>query len=212
MSAPLQSPAPFDPLADDDFSRLLGQVRAGEKGAANTLFERFGQYLLAVAETETDRRLRAKQGFSDLVQETLLDAHVSMAGFRGSTPQELARWLRRILHNNAIDFARRYRRAEMREAAREVPLLPGDERRAAFATADETPSRCVVRRECDAELQRALAALPEHYRQAIEFRYRDRLTFVRMGARMNLSGEAARKLWWRAVRALKQLLVSDDDA
>src|SRR5579864_5410581 len=83
--------------------------------------ERFRTYLLLLARMQIGRKLRAKLDPSDLVQQTLLDAHRQLAQFRGSTPDELAGWLRRMLACNMADALRAFARGK-RDIARERSL------------------------------------------------------------------------------------------
>src|SRR4051794_5895616 len=62
--------------------------------------ERFRDYLLLLARARLDPRWRAKLDPSDLVQQSLLEAHRSLDQFRGGTLGEQAAWLRRILGRN----------------------------------------------------------------------------------------------------------------
>ena len=50
--------------------------------------ERFRSYLLLLARVRLDPRLRPKFDASDVVQQTLLEAHRDLAQFRGRTVAE----------------------------------------------------------------------------------------------------------------------------
>jgi RNA polymerase sigma-70 factor (ECF subfamily) len=50
--------------------------------------ERFRSYLLLLARVRLDPMVRTKVGASDLVQQTLLEAHRDLAQFRGRTVAE----------------------------------------------------------------------------------------------------------------------------
>jgi len=63
--------------------------------------------------------LKAKVDASDLVQQTLLEAHRGLENFRGTTEAEWLGWLRRIVVHNAADFVRRFHGVEKRCAGRE---------------------------------------------------------------------------------------------
>ena len=89
-----------------------------EQGRA---LERFRQYLLLVARQQIDERLRGKLDPSDVVQQTLLEAHRNRDQFRGQTEAELAAWLRQILAHSLADAIRSLRRAK-RDVARERSL------------------------------------------------------------------------------------------
>jgi RNA polymerase sigma-70 factor (ECF subfamily) len=151
--------------------------------------------------------LRAKGGASDLVQETFIKAQNQFAGFRGETEAEWRGWLRQILRNNLVDFSRQYRESAKRGVDREVGLAgtgstPGIG--AALPAGDTSPSGQVMAQETAAQLERVLAALPEEYRQAIQYRYQAGHSFEEIGRLMNLTPNAARKLWLRAIQKLRE--------
>ena len=60
-------------------------------------------YLVMLAQMQFDRRLRARLDPSDIVQETLQEAHQQRELFRGDNSAQLAGWLRQMLRNNLID-------------------------------------------------------------------------------------------------------------
>src|SRR5438552_6439608 len=102
-------------------SELIRRCRAGEEPAREALFARYQAYLQVLAQAQLGRHLRAKCDASDLVQQTLLEAHRDFAEFQGSREAELLAWLRRILAHNLYNEARRFA-ARQRDAAREVSL------------------------------------------------------------------------------------------
>jgi len=59
--------------------------------------EQYRDYLKLLARLRLDPRLRGLIDPSDIVQQTLMKAHESLAGFRGKTDAELQAWLRAIL-------------------------------------------------------------------------------------------------------------------
>src|SRR5262245_29630094 len=65
--------------------------------------------LLQARQLQQNPRLLVRGDWSDLVQETFLEAHRNIDGFKGKTEGERIQWLRRILTNTAIDQARRER-------------------------------------------------------------------------------------------------------
>src|SRR5438270_6123569 len=107
--------------ADLPASDLIRRCRAGEAPAREQLFDRYRHYLRLLAEAQVGRHLRAKCDPSDLVQQTLLEAHRDFPGFAGTHEPELLAWLRRILAHNLFNEARRFG-AQQRDAAREVSL------------------------------------------------------------------------------------------
>src|SRR5438132_9797342 len=114
--------SPASENARNDFESLLQQARSGSREALGRLLEPFFRVLRCRAGQHVRAELRPKGSASDLVQETLLEAQLGFAGFRGHTPEELATWLSRILSHNGYNFRRRYLQSAKRQACRELPL------------------------------------------------------------------------------------------
>ena len=153
--------------------------------------------------------LRAKVDASDLVQQTMLEAHRGFGRFQGATEAEWLAWLRRILDNNAADFVRRYRGTGKRQVGREVPLAganssaPGCPEPAAD---DESPSSAAVRHEGELALTAALAKLTPDHREVIVLRNLQRLPFEEVAERMDRSRPAVQMLWMRAIQKLQEVM------
>ena len=189
-----------------DLSVSLAAARGGSQEALGEALENLRAYLLAIAERELDPNLHAKGGASDLVQETLMDALRDFGRFQGGTEEEFKAWLRRLLLHNLVDFTRLYRETGKRNINCEVALdadtpSPGH---AAPTAAQPSPSGEAIRDEEAEVVRHALDRLPEDYRRVILLRYQDERSFEEIGRLMNLTPNAARKLWVRAVKRLQQ--------
>src|SRR5581483_1887405 len=162
---------------DTPVSELIRRCRAGDTTARDQLFLRYHSYLQVLAQAQLGRRLRAKCAPSDLVQQTLLEAHRDFATFQGDHEGELLAWLRRILAHNLFNEARHFT-AQQRNVAREVSLeqvqhgveqssvalgrcLPAD---------TSSPSHLASQREAAVRLANALARLPEDYQTVLLLR------------------------------------------
>jgi RNA polymerase sigma-70 factor (ECF subfamily) len=190
-----------------DAGPLLAAARAGSREALGQALETCRNYLLLIAGRQLDPGLHAKGGASDLVQETFLEAQRDFARFQGTSEGELLAWLRQILLNNAGNFARRYRGTDKRDIGREIALAPANSSSAAGpdpAADTPSPSGQLMEKEQAAALQRALARLPDDYRQAVVLRYQEGRSFEEIGRLLNRSPDAARKLWSRAMERLRQ--------
>jgi RNA polymerase sigma-70 factor, ECF subfamily len=192
---------------EDNASAWLSAARAGSPDALGQVLEGFRGYLLLIAQREMDPQLQAKGGASDLVQETLVDAVGHFDRFNGTSEGALRAWLRQLLLHNVADFGRHYRDTDKRQIDREVRLEVGD---SSLPLGDQlaadtlSPSHHAMEDEQAQAIQRALEQLPEDYRKVIRLRYQEDKSFEEIGCEMQLTPNAARKLWARAVKRLQQ--------
>src|SRR5262249_61478614 len=122
-------------------------------------------YLRLVARLQVPQRLRGKLDASDLVQQSLLEAHRARAHLEGHSPAEQAAFLRRILTNNLTDAVRKFTgagRDVARERSFEADAADSSARLEAWLAADpSTPSQRAAREEGLLGLAPALGQLPE---------------------------------------------------
>jgi RNA polymerase sigma-70 factor (ECF subfamily) len=195
------------PGDDQGAAYWLPAARTGSTEALGQLLEACRGYLLLIAQRELASDLQAKGGASDLVQETFLKAQRHFAGFQGNTEGELKAWLRQLLLNNLADFTRLYRATDKRQVRREVILEAGTSSTAPTPEPSgdtPTPSDLAMEQEQARAIQQALERLPDDYRLVMRYRYEEELSFEEIGRLMNLSSSAARKLWLRAIKRLRQ--------
>ncbi|HEY7312776.1 MAG TPA: sigma-70 family RNA polymerase sigma factor [Gemmataceae bacterium] len=197
-------------------SELIRRCRAGEVGARDQLFARYQHYLYVLAQAQLGRRLRTKCAPSDLVQQTLLEAHRDFGGFQGRHEGELLAWLRRILAHNLFNEARRYG-AQQRDAEREISIdrvQAGIDRSSValercLASGGPTPSQLALEHESAVRLADALARLPEDYQNVLLLRVFEELPAEEVAQRMGRSAGAVRMLQMRALTALRQEMDND---
>ncbi len=191
--------------------QLLGEARQDCSVAREQLLESFRGYLWLLARTGLDASLRGKADPSDLVQESLLKAHMTFGQFQGQSEGELAAWLRRILINKLNDLARGYQMAQARQVGRERSLddLLGDSSSALvglLASSGPSPSESAQRRELALVLSEALAELSDEYREVLVLRSLEERDWDETARCMNRTVGATRMLWTRALKALRPLL------
>jgi RNA polymerase sigma-70 factor (ECF subfamily) len=200
-------------LNSSSVTDLLGRARGGDPRALDRLFELCRNYLAIVARSQVEGWLRAKVDASDIVQQTLLEAHRDFGHFRGASEAEWLTWLRRILTHNTADFIRQYRGTEKRQEGREVALRrPGDSSSVAGcrepADPGETPSEVLVRKERELQVADAMSRLTPDHREVIMLRNLQRLPFDEVARQMGRSRPAVQMLWMRAIQKLQELLDS----
>jgi RNA polymerase sigma-70 factor (ECF subfamily) len=206
--------APVDPLRDNTaLAKLIDAARGGSRQALGELAEACRRYLLLIANLEVPAEFQAKVSPSDLVQETFLRAQQDFGHFRGRSRHELLGWLRRILLNSLADAYRRYDQSGNRQARRELPLEVSDtdsQKGFDVPAGWTSPSSQLAGQEEKAAVERALAQLPEQYREVILLCHRDGLSFDEAARRMDRSVGAVRKLWVRAIDHLQRGLEARD--
>lgn len=196
--------------ARPDCQRLLSMARRGQNDALGRLLEAYRNYLTLLARLQVDRRLRAKVDPSDLVQEAFLEAHRVFDQFRGSSEEELLQWLRQILVYRIARAARHFLGTQRRDVRLEQQLSEdldqSSQRLQAVAVSQSTPSQKAARHEQSVILADVLSQLPGDYREVIIFRHLEELSFPDVASRMGRSEDSVKKLWARALAALRRSL------
>jgi RNA polymerase sigma-70 factor, ECF subfamily len=176
--------------------------------------ERFRTYLLLLARMQIGRKLRAKLDPSDIVQQTLLDAHRQQQQFRGATPQEMAAWLRRMLAGNLADALRAFSRGK-RDVTRERSLAAALDQSSAqigsWLHADQSsPSQKAQRTEDLLRVAEALTELSEAQLEAIVLHYWQGHTLAEVALELGRTVPAVAGLLQRGLKTLRTLLAEPE--
>ena len=183
---------------------------SGEAEAFGEALGRFREYLIVLARAHLDRRLRGKLDPSDVVQQTLLDAHEKRHQFRGSSDAELAAWLRQMLAHNLADAVRALGRAK-RDVALERSLDAAIEQSSArleacLAASQSSPSEHAVKNEDLLRMADALAKLPEAQREAVTLHYLQGCSLAELAAQLGRTQSAIAGLLHRGLKRLRELM------
>jgi RNA polymerase sigma-70 factor, ECF subfamily len=175
--------------------------------------ERYRAYLHLLARLHLAPQLRGKLDPSDVVQQTLLQAHEKRDQFRGQGEGAQAAWLRAILANNLAEAVRaftRQRRDMAMERSLEGALANSSARVEAWLAADQSsPSEQAQRQEDLFRLAEALDRLPEDQRRAVELHHLQGCAVTEVGRQMGRSKEAVAGLLFRGIRKLRGLLTDE---
>ena len=176
--------------------------------------DQFHSYLYLLARAHLGPRVQNKIDASDLVQQTLLDAHAKKSQFRGDTDAERAAWLRKILTCNLADALRHQHRAK-RDVSRQRSLeleIDGSFCRAEswLAASQSSPSQHVSKKEELLRLVDALTELPEAQRDAVILRHLQGMSLAEVANQMDRSEAAVAGLVYRGLNRLHELL--DDES
>lgn len=183
----------------------LAALQAAQRGdvqALGKLLDSFRPYIRVIVHALQDQRIKARVDDSDLIQDALLEAQRNIAGFQGTTVEELAAWLRRIVVRTTGRTLRRFVGTGKRNPAREQPAdgLAGQ-----LADSGSSPSAQAIRHEEAALMAEALAGLPDDMQQVLLGRHVDGLSHAAIAQRLDRTEQAVRMLYLRALRRLREL-------
>jgi len=166
--------------------------------------------LYTLARVELGRRLLSKLGASDVVQNSLLQAHRNLANFRGESEAQFGAWMQKILSNElamVVRFCQQGKRDVRLEQSLDASLAQSSLRLGEILAGSEpTPSRELLVRERLTRLVKALEQLPEEQREAVELRHLEQLTIKQTSERMNRSEQSVAGLLRRGLAQLRTLL------
>ena len=175
---------------------------------AGEALERFRTYLHLLARAHLQNQ-RARIEASDVVQQTLLNAHARRDQFRGRSDAELAGWLRQILKHNLADAMRDLGRGK-RDVARERPLENVDDSfsraDAWLAAAQSSPSQHAVKAEELLRMADALSQLPEPQCEAIVLHHLQGCSLAEVADTMGRTTAAVAGLLHRGLKSMRQVL------
>ena len=182
---------------------------------ASTQLERFRPYLKVLARIQCDRRLQSKFDPSDLVQQTLLQAHQAAEHFQGENAEHFqgendaqrAAWLRQILARTLLhqvrDFGRE-KRDVRRERSLENTLHASSLKLEQCLAGDLTdPQDKAEKNELLLKLSGSLESLEEGQREAIILHYLQGWKLAEIAAHLDRSVSAIGGLLHRGLQKLR---------
>jgi len=169
--------------------------------------EEYRSYLNLLARANLHRDLRARLEASDVVQQTLLEAHRDRGQFRGGDRAQLAAWLRRMLANNLKGAVRDLRR-DKRDPDRERPLdaaIRDTRARLESFLADDAPTPSEVLETHDRLVRVAdtIEVLPPDQQEAVVLRYWQGLSVAQIATHMEKTQASVAGLLQRGLRKLR---------
>ena len=167
--------------------------RRRHRGAVAAL-EACRDYLRLVVRRGRRSDKRSLGGTSDLIQNTVVDAWRDFSQFQGRTPGQLRAWLRAILVHASLNARRRQRAARI-DFGDEAGDPPGT---------TTSPSQAAQKDASREAVDAALSGLSERHRTVIHLRIWDQLSFAQIGTKLDVSEDAARMLYGRALAKLRE--------
>ena len=193
---------------------LLHQARNGDGTCLGILLRKYFRYLNSLSRGHLDDRIGIRVSASDIVQDTLLEAHRDFGKFSGTTIEEFTGWLRRILFNNLATAIEKHVLADKRDVRKQRSIDQetgftdhSNARLARYLQQDATsPSTPMQRDESLGQLLTAINQLPPDYQEVIRMRHFDDLSFSQISEKLGRKSGAVRMMWVRAVEKLRSVL------
>jgi len=197
----------YDGPDSSETCRLLESVIAGDAAAFERLFERHRPAIRRAVQRRLGPMVRPRADPSDVVQETQLEALRRLDDFLSRRPMPFGLWLLKTAHERLLKIERRHLEAAKRSARREVPLPDSSSLHLGQLIArGPTPSVQLERRELAQRVRALLAQLTEPDREIIFLRNFDGLSNKEAACLLELSPEAAKKRYARALLRLETLM------
>jgi RNA polymerase sigma-70 factor, ECF subfamily len=177
---------------------LVARLLLGDERAFQAFFDAYAPRLFRFALARLDRDADAAE---EVVQATLCRAVMKLSTYRGEAA--LFTWLCTFCRHEISAHAVRTRRSGLA-----APLLEDapDVRAAleSLSTLADGPDAPLRHQELARLVQMTLACLPEHYGDALEWKYIQELSVDDIATRMQLGRKAAESLLTRARHAFRE--------
>jgi RNA polymerase sigma-70 factor (ECF subfamily) len=159
-----------------------------------------------------DRRLSARVDPSDVLQETLAEAHTKLPEYLRTQPIPFYPWLRQMAWEKIVHLHRQHLLAQARAVTREerIEVALPDESALDLAkrliAKDSSASRRLIQQELKARVQSALAQLDPRDREVLVLRFLEQLSIEEAAAVLELSQEAVKSRQRRALERFSELV------
>ena len=193
-----------------DTDALLDRAAQGDSSAVNTLLTRHATRLRGMVALRIDARLAPRLDPSDIVQEALAEAHKKLPEYLDNRAVPFYPWLRKIAWEKLVHSHRRHVYAQRRSVRREAGRLDlsGDSKMMLvdrLAASSASPSDAMVRDELMTRVAAALAELPPGDHEVIVLKHLENLTFVEAAAVLEMTEEAVRSRYRRAIERVHKI-------
>lgn len=174
------------------------------------VLERVRPYLRLLAQAHLGDPLKKKVDASDLVQQTLMQAHEDLHQFNGSSEAQLVAWLKKILRNRLIDMARHWK-VQKRDLGRDVDLQQRVED--SFRMVDDwlvashtSPSMAAHGNEMMVKLAASVEKLPEKLRTVVVMHHLQGMKLVEIAKEVECDETTVGRRLFRGIKQLGELM------
>jgi RNA polymerase sigma-70 factor, ECF subfamily len=200
---------------DNESMRLVQLAASGDESAWTTLISRHRDRLKRMIAVRMDQRLQGRIDPSDVIQEACLVASKQIAKYAAKPSLPFFLWLRWITGQRLIDQQRRHLGTQGRHAARETSPYrytfddtTSEHLASQIAARLKSPSQEAIRIEQTLALQDAFNTLEPIDREILALRHFEQLSNGEVATLLEIDKSAASKRYGRALRRLKEVLVS----
>ena len=183
----------MDKYDDQQLKSLLADSQTRRR-AFETMVRQYSEQLYWIIR----RMVLVHEDADDVLQNTLIKAWNALDNFHGDS--KLITWLSRIAINESLDFIRRQKN---------VVTMSTDDLQTGVAQT-LMADRYFDGDETQAQLQAAIATLPEVQRAVFNLRYFDKMKYSDMSKLMNTSEGALKASYHIAVKKIKDYFTSYD--
>jgi RNA polymerase sigma-70 factor (ECF subfamily) len=204
--------------AGDPALALLERLRAGDGSSLGELFMLYRDRLWRMLFVRLDRRILRRTSPDDVLQEAFLDVARRIGEYLAAPEVPFYVWLRFLTLQRMQMLQRAHLGTQKRDVNLEAvspyqqapPASPG-------SMADHlvsrmtSPSQAAMRRELQARLHAALAAMDPLDREVLALRHFEELGNNEVAQVLGISKDAASKRHVRALRRLRQILSGGEE-
>lgn len=190
--------------------RLLMKTRFGDRHAFNELFERHRHVLRRIVQLRLGHELRRRIDASDVVQEAQLEAFRRFDDYLQRRPMPFGLWLRKTAQERIHNHYRDHLQTARRSIRRELPFPDQSSLliAAPFIDRGSSPSQRMLHRERNHLVTEAVHELGDVDREILLMRNVEGLTQSEIAQVLDLSHDAVRKRYGRALIKLQRFLAA----
>ena len=186
-------------MEDDDF--VLNAMK-GDQKAYKMLMDKYQKPLYF----HVLKMVKDPEQVEDLVQEAFMKAFNNIQSY--NTNYAFSTWLYRITTNHTIDYLRK---RKLKTTSIHNPIRTKDGEIEIEISSDNESDRLIIRKERKAIIHEAIRNLPEKYRQVIEMRHLDEMSYDEIAEELDLPLGTVKAHIFRAREMLYKALKDKQD-
>ncbi|MHB1426249.1 MAG: RNA polymerase sigma factor [Gemmataceae bacterium] len=183
-------------------SNSAGSAGENLNATAENVFYSYVPFVFNVAR----RVLGNESDAEDVTQEVLLQVLRKLEGYRGEG--RLTSWLNRVTVNEALQYRRKHHRRRERQLDALPDFIPKDGQVCGPPRDNPCPAQKLLDNELREVIERAIARLPEIYREVYALADVEELSNAEIGVLLGLGVQAVKSRLHRARSMMREALAS----